>query len=83
MLATCDFPKKSASITQSSVDFLKSLNRIDKIGAQSKSDSKRFIKLGAKPDKITVTGSLKYHLDIRGIDESGPFIQRTSGIPRK
>ena len=69
LLANARLSEKSASGYSKFGGLLKKLlNRIDKRGAQSKSDSERFIKLGAKPDKITVTGSLKYHMYIRGID---------------
>ena len=85
LLANARLSEKSASgYSKFGGLFKKLLNRIDKIGAQSKSDLKRFIKLGAKPDKITVTGSLKYHMDIRGIDEkSGPLFRELSVSPRK
>ena len=85
LLANARLSEKSASgYSKFGGLFKKLLNRIDKIGAQSKSDSKRFIKLGATPDKITVTGSLKYHMDIRGIDEkSGLLFRELSVSPRK
>lgn len=46
------------------------LGQIDLIGAQSEYDSERLIKLGAKPEKIVVTGNLKYHVNISIEDQS-------------
>ncbi len=62
----------------------KLLNQIDRIGAQSNSDSERLIKLGAKPERVTVTGSLKYHMEIRDFDERGEiFFKELSDYPGK
>lgn len=38
----------------------KILNCIDWIGAQTKADAERFIALGASPDRVAVTGNLKF-----------------------
>ena len=46
------------------------LEQIDIIGAQSEYDSERLIKLGVKPEKIVVTGNLKYHVNISIEDKS-------------
>ena len=62
----------------------KLLNQIDRIGAQSNSDSERLIKLGAKPERVKVTGSLKYHMEIRDFDERGEiFFKELSDYPGK
>ena len=41
------------------------LAKIDFIGAQSESDARRLVELGAKEKSIAVTGSLKYHINTR------------------
>lgn len=38
------------------------LAKIDYIAAQSQADAERFIELGANPDSVTVTGSLKFNV---------------------
>ena len=85
LLANARLSEKSAKgYSKFRVSIKKLLNQIDRIGAQSNSDSERLIKLGAKPEKVAVTGSLKYHIDIRSIDEgSGTFFRELSVYPRK
>jgi 3-deoxy-D-manno-octulosonic-acid transferase len=48
------------------------LSKIDYITAQAQSDADRIIALGAGPDKILVTGSLKFDVDIPGNSENLP-----------
>lgn len=36
------------------------LNSVDWIGAQTANDARRFVALGAKPDRVVVTGNLKF-----------------------
>lgn len=53
--------------------FLKStLKKIDRIAAQTEADAQRFIALGAFPEKIIVTGSIKF-------DQPVPHEQVTAG----
>ena len=40
------------------------IRRVDRIGAQSEADRRRFIQLGADPSRITVTGNLKHDLQL-------------------
>ncbi|MFN7095946.1 MAG: lipid IV(A) 3-deoxy-D-manno-octulosonic acid transferase [Gammaproteobacteria bacterium] len=42
----------------------KMLSEISLIGAQAEPDAQRFIKLGAAPDKVIVTGSMKFDIRI-------------------
>ena len=44
------------------------LSEIDCIAAQSQADARRFIELGASPEAVEVTGSLKFNVEI---DASG------------
>ena len=83
LLANARLSEKSANgYSKFRVSIKKLLNQIDRIGAQSNSDSERLIKLGAKPEKVAVTGSLKYHMDIRDIDEgSRIFFKELSVYP--
>ena len=85
LLANARLSEKSArGYSKFRVFIKKLLNQIDRIGAQSNSDLERLIKLGANPEKVAVTGSLKYHMDIRrSIDEgSGTFFRELSAYPR-
>ena len=85
LLANARLSEKSASAYSKFGGFSKKLlNRIDRIGAQSKSDLERLIKLGAQPHKVAVTGSLKYHMDIRSIDEKSRRLFKELRVsPRK
>ena len=85
LLANARLSEKSASGYSKFGGFSKKLlNRIDRIGAQSKSDLERLIKLGAQPHKVAVTGSLKYHMDIRSIDEKSRRLFKELRVsPRK
>lgn len=40
------------------------LSRIDCIGAQAENDAKRFQRLGIKDEQITITGSIKFEIDL-------------------
>lgn len=58
------------------------LAEIDAVGAQSGADAERLAELGAAPDRLTVTGSLKFHVDT-GAAKGGPLFDsiRASGRP--
>lgn len=47
------------------------LTAIDLIAAQSNDDARRLQNLGAATDKITVTGSLKFNVDVTAVDNEG------------
>ena len=70
LLANARLSEKSAkSYSRFSSMTMKVLEQIDVIGAQSESDSERLIKLGAKLERIVVTGSLKYYMNIMDEDK--------------
>ena len=45
------------------------LNKIDVFCVQSERDKQRLLKLGARPEKIKVTGNMKFDIKIRDYDE--------------
>ena len=60
------------------------LQTLDAIAAQSSSDAERFVALGAVADRVTVTGSLKFHIAAADNtqSESGIFADiKNSGRP--
>lgn len=62
----------------------KMLATLDMIAAQSSADAERFLALGALPNTVAVTGSLKFHITTSEVDaaESGIFASiRKSGRP--
>jgi len=57
---------------------------ITRIAAQSEADAERFIKLGADKDKVSITGSIKFDLNIeQSLRESADVLRRELGINRK
>jgi len=64
LLANARLSEKSASSYGNFPDATRDmLGKIDFIAAQAKADMDRFIKLGINPEKISVTGSLKFIID--------------------
>ena len=60
------------------------LNQISIITAQTKGDADRLIRLGAYPDRITVTGSIKFDLDIpESVIEQGKRLRARWGSDRR
>ena len=56
---------------------------ISHIGAQSQADGQRFISLGARPDRVTVTGNLKFDVSIpAGIMAAAADLRRQLGGAR-
>ncbi|NWG13478.1 MAG: 3-deoxy-D-manno-octulosonic acid transferase [Acidobacteria bacterium] len=51
------------------------MRRLQAIGTQTATDRQRFIELGAWPDKVTVTGNLKFDLPAPEVDEGDPLLQ--------
>ncbi len=49
------------------------LEKIDRIAAQASPDAQRFIDLGVNPEKIEVTGSLKFLVDVQGKEKQAYF----------
>lgn len=49
------------------------LEQIDMIAAQAAPDAQRFIDLGAKPERVAVTGSLKFLVDVKDKEPQGYF----------
>jgi len=49
------------------------LEKIDKIAAQAAPDAQRFIDLGAKPEQVEVTGSLKFLIDVNDKEPQAYF----------
>lgn len=53
------------------------ISQISKIGAQSPQDGRRFIALGAHPDRVTITGNMKFDVSIpREISGQGAILRR-------
>ena len=60
------------------------LDQISMITAQTKGDADRLIRLGAYPDRITVTGSIKFDLDIpESVIEQGKRLRARWGSDRR
>ena len=56
---------------------------IDLIAAQAPADAKRFAELGAKPDRIEVTGSIKFDIRLpRILNEQAEVVRRIWGYDR-
>lgn len=51
------------------------LQAIDCIGAQNDADAQRLIGLGARTDRVMVTGSLKFNMSAPNQDHPAPFLQ--------
>jgi len=49
------------------------LEKVDRIAAQAMPDAQRFIELGAKPEQVAVTGSLKFLVDVNGQEKQAYF----------
>lgn len=74
LLANARLSEKSAAAYGRFETFTHSLlEKIDKIAAQAVPDAQRFIKLGAKPEQIEVTGSLKFLVDVNEKELQGYF----------
>lgn len=59
------------------------LSEITLIGAQAQPDAERFIKLGAAPEKVIVTGSMKFDINIvANVYEQGKTLRQALGIDR-
>tara|TARA_B110000444_G_scaffold261127_1_gene311261 strand:+ start:929 stop:2206 length:1278 start_codon:yes stop_codon:yes gene_type:complete len=67
LLANARLSEKSAAGYGRFAAFTRSLLvKIDRIAAQAAPDAQRFIKLGAKPEQVEVTGSLKFIVEVNG-----------------
>ncbi len=59
------------------------LEKVDYFAVQTRADSQRLISLGANPDRVQVTGSLKFELDIPASAlESAQSVRRNLGPDR-
>ena len=59
------------------------LNCATRVGAQTRTDADRLLRLGGKPDKIEVIGSLKFDLDLpRDIRKTGRSLRQHWGANR-
>jgi 3-deoxy-D-manno-octulosonic-acid transferase len=59
------------------------LGRVAGIAAQSPGDAARLIEIGAEPDRVTVTGNLKFDIDLPpSLTEQGEAIRLAWGIQR-
>jgi 3-deoxy-D-manno-octulosonic-acid transferase len=57
--------------------------RIHMIAAQSESDRQRFLSVGAQPEQLVVTGSIKMDVDLpASLREQGAVLRRRIGIDR-
>lgn len=60
------------------------LQNITKIAAQSQSDAKRFTKLGAPQDRITISGNIKFDINLSGSSqEAGMLLRQQFGANRQ
>jgi len=59
------------------------LDAVARFGVQSSADAGRMMRLGAAPQRVSVTGSMKYELDIPGsVRESAEVLRREWGADR-
>jgi 3-deoxy-D-manno-octulosonic-acid transferase len=59
------------------------LSAIDHIAAQHQSDAERFIELGLKPERVSVTGSIKFDLDLPAdLQEQATQLRSSLGVHR-
>jgi 3-deoxy-D-manno-octulosonic-acid transferase len=74
LLANGRLSEKSAAGYGRFATFTRSLlEKIDKIAAQAAPDAQRFIDLGAKPEQVEVTGSLKFLIDVNEKESQAYF----------
>jgi len=74
VLANGRLSEKSAAGYGRFATFTRSLlEKIDKIAAQAAPDAQRFIDLGAKPEQVEVTGSLKFLIDVNEKESQSYF----------
>jgi 3-deoxy-D-manno-octulosonic-acid transferase len=60
------------------------LNNITCIAAQGQSDAARFITLGANPDKMQVTGNIKFDIQLpASLTETAAVLRRDWGVERR
>ena len=63
--------------------FARILKLVDRFAVQSEADALRLLKLGAPEEKISITGSLKFDIDLpQSISEAGESIRRQLGWNR-
>lgn len=66
LLANARLSEKSAAGYSRFPKFTRSLlGNIDSIAAQAEPDAKRFLELGVRPERIAVTGSLKFLVEVK------------------
>lgn len=74
LLANGRLSEKSAAAYGRFATFTRSLlEKIDRIAAQAAPDAQRFIDLGAKPEQVAVTGSLKFLIDVNEKEQQAYF----------
>jgi len=82
LLANARLSEKSAAGYGRFASLTRSLlGKIDLIAAQAAADKQRFVDLGAKPEQIEVTGSLKFLVEAKQTD-SKPYFAQIGGIGR-
>ena len=63
--------------------FVRILKLVNRFAVQSEADAARLVKLGAPEEKISITGSLKFDIDLpQSISEAGESIRRQLGWNR-
>jgi 3-deoxy-D-manno-octulosonic-acid transferase len=57
--------------------------RFSAVAAQSEADAQRFVSVGVPPERLTVTGSIKFDQSIRGsVKEQAEVVRREWGVDR-
>jgi 3-deoxy-D-manno-octulosonic-acid transferase len=60
------------------------VNNVSVIAAQGQSDAARFIALGAAPDKVTITGNIKFDIQTpASLAEQAAVLRRDLGVERR
>lgn len=63
--------------------FSKTLKQVSRFAVQSEPDASRLVRLGAEQEKISITGSLKFDIDLpQSISEAGEAVRRQLGWNR-
>lgn len=63
--------------------FSKTLKQVSRFAVQSEPDARRLVMLGAEHNKISITGSLKFDIDLpQSISEAGEAVRRQLGWNR-
>ena len=84
LLANARLSEKSAAGYQRFACLTRStVQDIDHIAAQARADAIRFQQLGAQPESVSITGSLKFHVDVEaGTDSQAGIFSSVSSCAR-